>query len=81
MRRKAFFAALLGAITSARGQEPAVKFQRVSNPPRCPVCHAPVDFTPIKLMVLNDSGVFSANTLVFPVLVCPKDGVLFCVQP
>lgn len=50
------------------------------NPPHCPVCRQPVDSVkPLTLIVEGDDD--TAATLSLPVLVCPRDGVIFAVRP
>ncbi len=69
------------------GQQPQpsaaiVQMQHLTgNPPRCPVCRQPVDLAPVELLIVGSSGALDGSTLQLPVMVCPRDGVMFTVRP
>lgn len=74
----AVFALLLAAFV-ALDIHAQSELQGLSNPPRCPLDHKPVDSAPVYLMALSPTGVMDGSSLTTPVLICPRDGVLFAV--
>lgn len=86
MRRTRFLKYILGlfALKTVRTQTlppAAVQFQKLLNAPVCPLCKTSVESKPAFMAVLNDTGdSLNGDTLLWPILVCPKDGVVFCVQ-
>ncbi len=82
--RLAVFAALLVALSGQQPQPspPVVSMQHVAgNPARCPVCKQPVELAPVILMITGPSDTIDGSTLSLPVMICPRDGVLFAVRP
>lgn len=83
MKRFSFIFSLLGLAVCSKSQQlppAAAEFQGLLNAPVCPLCRTPVEAQPVTLMVVGDNGVQDGSTLIYKTLVCPKDGVLFCVK-
>lgn len=83
MRKIALGLILLAALSGQPQPSPSiVHMQRASgNAALCPVCRSPATLAPVELVISGKGGALDGSTLSLPVMVCPRDGVLFAVRP